>query len=167
MLKSTVMFVLLIVSTAAFSQDAPVKPKPKPKTAARAVVPAQMSHDFRTAGRRAVAAIGDVHHLCSLNFHLNDTTDIPLCDPTDSHIKEKMSNAIKAVDEADTLHDNAVDKRATELLRNYHKVMLDEVLDKQATVVQAFSGQAPGYLNGQFVSVWHREQTAVASHSIT
>jgi hypothetical protein len=117
-----------------------------------------MSHDFRTAGRRAVAAIGSLHLVCSANFHLNSTTDVPLCDLENDAGKELTSKAAKAVVEADAQHDNAVDKQAVGLLRNYHMATLDEVEEREAIAVKAFAGQAPGVLpDGRFIAVQHHD----------
>lgn len=69
----------------------------------------QMSHDFRTAGRRALNAIDDLARSC---------TKDAVCPSIDAQrLEEKADNAIG---EADAQHDNAIDKRAVELLRLYN-----------------------------------------------
>ena len=79
-----------------------------------------MSHDFRTAGRRALTAISDLGRLCS--------SASPSCDPDDQ--VESEGKISKAIEEADAQHDNAVDKSAVELLVEYNRSALDAVLDR-------------------------------------
>jgi hypothetical protein len=91
---TTIVFLLVLAANA--QKSAPRKP---------ATTPLQMSHDFRTAGRRAVTAI--------------------------SHLKLE-GEASKAIDEAGAQHDNAVDKQAIELLKEYNRATVDALLHRVA-----------------------------------
>jgi hypothetical protein len=71
-----------------------------------------MSHDFRIAGRRAVAAINLFVRLCS------PAPGVPSCN-FDDNVKFE-DKAAKAIEEADAQHDSAVDKSAVDLLRQFN-----------------------------------------------
>ena len=79
-----------------------------------------MSHDFRTAGRRAVATIGDLGRVCNSG----DLT----CGV--EKVVELGGKAEEAIKEADAQHDNAVDKQALELLKQYYVATMIAVIDR-------------------------------------
>lgn len=115
--------VFLAAVLGANAQSAP-KTAPHKATAPQApasapTLPPQMSHDFRTAGRRAVAAIGALGRVCT------GTGPCFLDFPIEYELK-----ASKAINEADAQHDNAVDKQAVGLLEEYNTVAFDAVLDR-------------------------------------
>ena len=99
-MRATISFFLLVLAVSAQTTKKPAPSKPAP-------APLQMSHDFRTAGRRAVAAIGDLGRECS--------TEVPICGDEIGLVLK----AAKATNEAGIQQDNAVDKSALELLKNY------------------------------------------------
>src|SRR5260370_1184208 len=111
--------ILLLVALAASAQStkkaAPARP--------------QMSHDFRTAGRRVVTVISDLGRSC-----------ITVCSlDADLESEGKVS---RAIEEADAQHDNAVDKQALELLNEYNAATFDAVLDREALAIEARAKQA-------------------------
>jgi hypothetical protein len=99
-MRATVIVLLLVLAASAQSTK-----KAAPHKAAPA--PAQMSHDFRVAGRRAVSAIVDLGRWCS--------PEAPMCGGEN----ELLYKAVDAIKEADAQRDNAVDKSALELLENF------------------------------------------------
>jgi hypothetical protein len=84
---------------------------------------ARMSHDFRIAGRRAIAAINLLVRLCS------PAPGVPSCN-FDDNVKFE-DKAAKAIEEADAQHDSAVDKSAVELLRQFNAATLAALLERE------------------------------------
>ncbi len=110
---------LLWASAQSAKKAAPSKPAPTPPA------PPQMSHDFRTAGRRAVAAINDLGRQCTI-----------VCGSIDD-VEGLYGKASKAIEEADAQHDNAVDKQSIDLLKGYNDATFDAVMDREAFAIEA------------------------------
>jgi hypothetical protein len=106
-----VFLVILAANEQSAQKAAPHKAAPDPP---------QMSHDFRTAGRRAVATIGDLGRVCA--------SVAPACGV--GELIELGGKAEKAIKEADAQHDNAVDKQAVELLKEYYFATFDAAMDQ-------------------------------------
>src|SRR5271157_4925018 len=83
---------------------------------------AQMSHDFRTAGRRALTAISDLAQSCTLEA----------CSSVDVRLRF-LEKAGKAIEEADAQHDNAIDRQALQLLKLYNTAAYVVVTDRGAS----------------------------------
>lgn len=90
-----------------------------PKVAARKAAPAPqpMSHDFRTAGRRVVNAIDNLSRSCTTVCSIQDLIDS----------EGKVSDAFG---EANAQRDNATDKQALELLKDYNSVTFAAVQER-------------------------------------
>jgi len=121
---TTIVFLLVLAANAQ-------KSAPRKSAATRP----QMSHDFRTAGRKAVTAISHLGgflvfvHPVGSEFETNHET-----------MKQLEVEASKAIDEADAQHDNAVDKQAIELLKEYKGATVDALLNRVASASWCTAG---------------------------
>ena len=114
MKAATVVFLVVLAANAQTTQ------RSASHRAAPGPAPQRMSHDFRTAGRRAVTAIGDLGRVCG--------SGTPACGVSDQ--LEFEGKASKAIEEADAQHDNPIDKQAVELLKEYNRATFDAALDQ-------------------------------------
>jgi hypothetical protein len=105
-MKHTLLLLVWLISSGALAQT-----KTSSKTAVKPK-PEAMSHDFLVAGRRALPKISWEGDVCD-----------HLCYPEDH---QAWFEALAAIQEADVQHNNATDKRALTLLKEYSDVAFDK-----------------------------------------